>query len=65
MSLTQAGLNILFGESVNDETKASMAIFKLLSVTQLINQYRMKRPFGGCNPEFGVNHVYLCVPLLL
>ena len=65
MSLTQSDLNILFGESVYDETKASMAIFKLLSVTKLINQYRMMRPFGGCNPEFVVNHVYLCVPLLL
>ena len=33
-------------------------------VNSLIKQYRMMRPFGGCSPEFGVNHVYLCVPLL-
>ena len=33
-------------------------------LNSLIKQYRMTRPFGGCNPEFGVNHVYPGVPRL-
>ena len=60
--LIKDSLDLLSGESVYDETKGSVAMFKAVW-NFLINQYRMMRPIGGCNPEFGVNHVYLCVPL--
>ena len=49
-------------ESLKGEQEDVIATRVVVDCNRLFrrNIYCIMQPFGGCNPEFGVNHVYWC-----